>query len=148
MNKKVLWLDMDGTFIDLYNYPSWLSLIRAENDEPYRNAAPLVNFSQLARLLNRATRRGYKIGILSWGAKNSSPQFFALTRMAKLNYLTQHFPSVKWDYINIIPYGKNKDLYRLSDNDILIDDSNLVLNEWNGRKFHADYLIEVLQNLE
>lgn len=148
MIKKMIWLDMDGTFADLYNYPSWLFFLRAESVEPYENAKPLVNFSQLARLLNKATKKGYGIGILSWAGKDSSFEFFNRTYQAKMKYLLDHLPSVKWDCINIIPYGMNKDLFRISDDDILIDDSNSILDKWNGKKFHADYLIEVLQNLE
>lgn len=145
---KMIWLDMDGTIVDLYNYPSWLFLLRAESTEPYENARPLVNFSQLARLLHRAIKKGYGIGVLSWGAANSSADFYIRTYQAKMAYLRKHLPSVEWNCINVLPYGLNKDLLRISEDDILIDDSLLVLEQWNGRKFHADYLIEVLQNLE
>lgn len=148
MIKTMIWLDMDGTFVDLYSYPSWLFLLRAESVEPYENAKPLVNFSQLARLLNRAVKKGYGIGIISWASKDSTLEFYQRTYNAKIEYLRKHLPSVKWDCINILPYGMNKSLFRISDDDILIDDSSLVLDKWNGKKFHADNLIEVLQNLE
>lgn len=144
---KTIWLDMDGTFVDLYNYPHWLFLLRAEQTEPYENAKPLVNFSQLARLLHRAKKHGYNIGIISWAAKDSTFDFYKATYQAKIDYLMKHLPSVEWDCINILPYGMNKDLFRLSEDDILIDDNLLVLEQWQGKKFHADSLIEVLQNL-
>ena len=41
MEKKI-WLDMDGTFVDLYGVENWLPMLRAEETTPYEIAKPLV----------------------------------------------------------------------------------------------------------
>ena len=42
-NEKEIWLDMDGTIVDLYGVDNWLEYIKAEDEKPYKIAKPLVN---------------------------------------------------------------------------------------------------------
>ena len=46
-----------------------------KNPRPYAQAKPMMNFSSLARLLNRLQREGYKLTIISWLAKNSTDEY-------------------------------------------------------------------------
>ena len=64
-----IFFDMDGTIANLYAVENWLDFLRAEEVTPYKEAMPMVNMSQLARLLNRLQAEGYKIGIISWTSK-------------------------------------------------------------------------------
>lgn len=100
--------DMDGTIADLYAVENWLDALRSFSDRPYREAAPMMNFSALARQLNAAQRKGAKLVIISWASKCCNPVFHADIVMAKRNWLAEHLPSVHWDEIHIVPYGENK----------------------------------------
>ena len=53
---------MDGTIANLYGVENWLDFLQAEEVIPYKEAMPMVNMSQLARLLNRLQAKGYEIG--------------------------------------------------------------------------------------
>ena len=46
-----IWFDMDGTIADLYNVNGWLDDLENERTRPYDEAAVLLNFATLARLL-------------------------------------------------------------------------------------------------
>jgi hypothetical protein len=50
--RKAIYLDMDGTFVNLYSVNNWLEQLRAFNPTPYIEAEPLVRMASLARLLN------------------------------------------------------------------------------------------------
>lgn len=104
----VFCFDMDGTIADLYGVENWLDALRSFSARPYAEAAPMMNFSALARQLNAAQRKGAKLVIISWASKCSNPAFHANISMAKQNWLAKHLPSVHWDEIHIVPYGKNK----------------------------------------
>jgi len=90
-----IYFDMDGTIADLYADPNWLDKLRAYDPAPYRDAAPLVRLSQLARKLNKLQRAGYTIGIISWLSKTSTPEYDSAVTAAKLEWLHKHLPSVK-----------------------------------------------------
>ena len=66
-----IFFDMDGTIADLYGVENWLDYLINADAFPYEIAKPLIRLSALARVLNRLQKQGYKIGIISWLAKNS-----------------------------------------------------------------------------
>ena len=68
----------------------------------YKEAKPLVNLSSLARVLNRLQRNGYEIAVISWLAKNSNAEYDEMVTKAKMEWLENHLPSVKWDKISIV----------------------------------------------
>jgi hypothetical protein len=72
---KEIWFDMDGTIANLYAVENWLADLRSESVRPYAEALPMLNFSLFARLLNRLQADGWKIGIISWTAKNGSETY-------------------------------------------------------------------------
>ena len=69
---KAIYFDMDGTIADLYGVDSWLDYLIAEQTKPYREAKPLVNMRQLAKVLNTLKAQGWEIVIISWLAKSGS----------------------------------------------------------------------------
>ena len=104
----VFCFDMDGTIADLYGVENWLPMIRAYDATPYREAKPLLNLSALARQLNAAQRKGAKLVIISWASKDPDPGFFDDVLAAKVEWLAEHLPSVCWDEVYVVPYGRNK----------------------------------------
>ena len=105
--KKTIWLDMDGTFVDLYGVDGWLEMLEAEDVTPYEVAEPLCPMSSLARLLNALRRVGYLIGVVSWTSKTGSNTYNNKVAKAKRAWIVHHLPSVKFDYIDIIAIDLN-----------------------------------------
>lgn len=146
MMKKTIFLDMDGTFADLYGVQDWLPMLINSDPTPYAIAKPLVSFSHLAKLLNGLQRKGYNIGIISWLSKNGSEEYNELVAETKKAYLRKHLPSVAFDEIIIVPYGTEKNNFN-NDYDFLFDDEEQNLRNWQGESYHASQLIEVLQEM-
>lgn len=144
--KKTIWLDMDGTFVSLYEVQNWLPMIQAYDPTPYRIAKPLVRLSHLARLLNKLQEQGYNIGVISWLAKNSTAEYDEKVAETKRAYLKKHLPSVQFDTINIVPYGTPKDNYN-NGFDFLFDDEEQNRENWTGEAYDAKDLIAVLQEM-
>lgn len=140
-----IFFDMDGTIADLYGVNNWLDYLRAGDAFPYENAKALLNLSLLARYLNKLQRKGFKIEIVSWLAKNSNEDYDNLVTLAKINWLSNHLKSVSFDKINIVSYGICKDTFRHSEEDILFDDEERNRNEWGGVSFDVDNILEVLK---
>lgn len=142
-----IYFDMDGTIADLYGVENWLDYLLEKNALPYEIAKPLLRLNTLARLLNRLQSEGYKIGIISWLAKNSSDDYDIAVTKAKENWLNKHLASVKFDTINIVKYGTPKESFAKSKNDILFDDEERNRNNWTGKAYDVDNIIEVLKGL-
>ena len=142
---REIWFDMDGTIADLYGDPRWLEKLNAYDPTPYKNARPLLNLQALARVLNRLTRDGYEIGIVSWLSKNSNDEYAEAVAAAKREWLARHLASVNFAKIDIIPYGEPKENGR---NGILFDDEIKNRQNWNGNAYDVDNIIAILRNLE
>ena len=141
-----VYFDMDGTIADLYSVPNWLPLLRAYDPKPYAEAKPLVNLNSLARILNRLQRQGFRIGIISWLSKTSTPEYDAKVTTAKERWLAKHLSSVDFDEIHIIPYGTPKETFATV-NDILFDDEAKNRENWIGKAFDVDSIIEILKGM-
>ncbi len=145
MNRRIC-LDMDGTFVNLYGVDHWLVMLREEYTVPYDVAEPLVNLSLMARYLNRLQKMGYMLTIISWTAKNGSEDFNARVAQAKMNWLKRHLKSVKFDEIQIVPYGTPKENFG-TEMDILFDDEIQNRKNWKGTAYDAENILENLKNL-
>ena len=145
---NAIYLDMDGTIADLYTVPSWLKMLRAENPAPYIQAKPLVRLSALARHLNRLQRKGYIIGIISWGSKHATPEYDEAVAKAKNFWLNKHLPSVKFDEIHIVPYGTPKSTVVREKNGYLFDDEENNRIEWGINAFDVVNMLDILGELE
>ena len=141
-----VYFDMDGTIADLYSIPDWLPLLRAYDSKPYAEAKPLVNLNSLARILNRLQRQGFRIGIISWLSKSSTPEYDAKVTTAKERWLAKHLSSVDFDEIHIVPYGTPKETFATI-NDILFDDEAKNRENWIGKAFDVDSIIEILKGM-
>lgn len=139
--------DLDGTLVDFYGVPNWLDYLLSEDATPYAIARPLVNLSRLARHLNRLQRAGYEIGIISWGSKEASEKFDVAVERTKREWLTQHLPSVQWDFIHVVHYGTNK-WETCGQTGILFDDEARNRDTWeNGLGFTPEQIFDILTSL-
>jgi hypothetical protein len=137
--------DMDGTIANLYGVKGWLEDITNKSARPYKEAKPLVNLSSLARVLNRLQKNGYEIAVISWLAKNSNAEYDEKVTKAKMEWLENHLPSVKWDKISIVAYGTPKSTCGKG---ILFDDEEPNRKEWNGIAYDVNDIIGTLKNFK
>lgn len=147
MMNTTIYFDMDGTIANLYGVENWLDYLRNNDETPYKIAEPLVRLASLARVLNNLQRKGYKIGIISWLAKNSSTDYDEKVTKAKRAWLNKHLHSVRFDEINIVTYGTPKQRFAKTNNDILFDDEAKNRNDWTGKAFDVTNIIETLRGL-
>ena len=136
--------DMDGTLVDLYGVENWLPMLRNKDATPYRIAKPLVNFSQLARLLNRLIAQGYKVNVITWLSKDSNAEYDAEVERVKREYLAKHLPSVKWSDIIVLKYGTPKEEHGSG---ILFDDEEKNRKNWKGAAYDEKEIIANLKAL-
>ncbi len=143
MEKKI-WFDMDGTMVDFYGVIGWLPMLRAYDPTPYEVAKPMVNMANLARLLHKAQRLGYEIGIISWLSKCSNDEYDQKVTQAKIEWLRVHLPSVTFDEIKIVAYGTPK--HELCQG-ILFDDEKPNRDNWGLGAYEPKDIMEVLRGL-
>jgi phosphoglycolate phosphatase-like HAD superfamily hydrolase len=144
---RTIFFDMDGTIADLYGVENWLDFLIASDSLPYEIAKPLIRLSTLARILHRLQDEGYRVGIISWLSKNSTPDYDAKVTEAKKNWLKTHLPSVEFDEINIVPYGTAKEKFAKTEKDILFDDEEKNRQNWTGEAFGVENILEILKGL-
>ena len=139
--------DMDGTIANLYGVENWLAMLINHDATPYKKAETLVNMNSLARLLNKLQKMGFEIGIISWLAKNSTTDYDEEVTKAKKEWLAKHLKSVHFDFVEIVPYGTDKNIVCTDSIDILFDDEENNRNTWNGKAYNVNNIIEVLKGL-
>lgn len=142
---RTIFFDMDGTIADLYGVANWLDYLIAKDALPYAVAKPLVRLSALARVLNRLQREGYRVGVISWLAKNSNSEYDEAVTKAKLEWLGKHLASVAFDEINIVPYGTAKQMFAHTEQDVLFDDEEKNRNDWTGEAFDVTNILDILK---
>lgn len=142
-----IWFDMDGTIADLYSVENWLPMLRAYNPSPYELAKPLVRLSTLAYMLNKLRAKGYRVGVISWGSKCSTPAYDAAVTAAKVAWLKRHLPSVDFDEIHVVPYGVPKQNFKRTDADILFDDEERNRTNWGDNAHTEAEIFEILKSL-
>ena len=145
---NTIYFDMDGTIANLYEVNGWLESIINRDASPYTNAEPMVRMNSLARVLNNLIKRGYKVGIVSWLAKNSTEEYDEAVTEAKLNWLKTHLKSVEFEEIHIVPYGTPKHEIVENPNGILFDDEEPNRTKWLGTAYNVDAIIETLKGLK
>ena len=142
-----IFFDMDGTIADLYGVENWLDYLIASDALPYEIAKPLIRLNVLARILNRLQKQGYKVGVISWLAKNSNTAYDEKVTRAKKEWLKKHLASVNFDEIHIVKYGTPKQTFAKTENDILFDDEEKNRNDWTGKAFDVNEIIEILKGV-
>ena len=141
---KNIYFDMDGTIANLYGVEGWLDDIRAERVRPYAEAKPMVNFSVLARVLNRLTRNGYSVNVISWTARGGSDEYNEAVAEVKRAWLAKHLPSVRFENVFIVPYGTPKQDFGFG---VLFDDEKPNRDKWNGKAYDEKNIIAVLKGI-
>ena len=139
--------DMDGTIADLYGVENWLDYLIAEDAFPYETAEPLLRLSALARRLNNLQKNGYNLAIISWLSKSGTDEYNAEVEAVKRAWLKKHLPSVKWDAIHIVPYGTPKQNFCENSLDILFDDEARNRENWTGRAYDVNNIMEILKEI-
>ena len=142
-----IFFDMDGTIADLYGVDNWLDYLIASDTLPYAVAKPLLKLNSLARILNRLQREGYRIGIISWLSKSGTEEYNNAVTETKKNWLKKHLASVRFDEINIVKYGTPKQMFARTENDILFDDEEKNRDNWTGKAFDVNAIIEILKGM-
>lgn len=145
--EMTIYFDMDGTLANFYAVKGWLESLNEYDARPYREAQPMFDPDQMRELIEAAKERGYRIGIISWLSKTSTPEFDKEVRKAKREWLEKFFPYA--EEIHIVKYGTKKYRFAKTKEDILFDDEARNINEWKekiGRfnAFPADRMIDVL----
>jgi len=142
--EKTINFDMDGTIADLYGVDNWLDDLINCNPRPYAVAKPLVKMQVLARMLNHKKKQGFTINVISWLAKNSTPEYDEKVKNAKIEWLKKHLKSVEFDNIFIVKYGTPK--HTLAKGFLFDDEVNNRIN-WKGIAFDVDNIINDLKTL-
>ena len=132
MKDKWIWLDMDGTFVDLYGVDGWLLDLVSFNTRPYREAMPIYNMADLILLLMELKKKDWKIGIISWLSKNPDVEYGKKVTKTKTEWLLSWCMDCVLDKILIVPYGQCKaDICRQFGYGILADDEEQNRNAWD-----------------
>ena len=147
MEKFTINFDMDGTIADLYGVENWLAYLVAEDTTPYEIAKPLVRLNALARRLNTLQRAGCEIAVITWLSKNATDEYNKAVTTAKLNWLAEHLPTVKWNEIVVVPYGTPKQNFCKTPLDVLFDDEEQNRKNWTGRAYDVNNILEVLKKI-
>ena len=142
-----IYFDMDGTIADLYGVADWLPKLRAEDEAPYLEAELLVNSGDFQLLVSILQNRGFKIGIISWLAKNSSKSYDKKVRQAKKDWLIEKFPEIVFDEVHIVKYGTRKDYIAKDKNGLIFDDDERVREKWRGESINPN-LIDIIEKLQ
>ena len=145
--KSTLYFDLDGTLANLYGVDGWLKDLEAHNTRPYEEAKVMLNMSTLARLLHKAQRNGYRIGVISWLSKSGTAEYNRKVEKVKLKWLKKHLKSVTFDEIHIVKYGTPKSTVALY-NGILFDDEERNRKEWSkGKAYPPEKIFEILKKI-
>ena len=130
-------MDMDGTIADTYNVPDWLDQLRNESVKPFEMAEPLVSESTLLSLF---TDENIIIcTMLPKGVALGTPYADACQR-AKQQWLERYFPSLT--NVLFMEYSNDKSLGEYSKKCLLVDDSDVIRNNFNGYTLNASALLE------
>ena len=144
MEKKICF-DLDGTLANLYAVENWLNMLRAYDPTPYAQAEPMLNMSAFARLLHKAQRLGYEIVIVSWLSKETTAEYDKAVTQAKIEWLQNHLPSVKWNEVHIVAYGTPK--HEIASG-VLFDDEEHNRKEWGVGGLEPSEIMEFLRGLK
>ncbi len=144
-----VYFDMDGTIADFYGVEGWLEAILDGDTMPYDTAPTLGNIKRLAAL---CAAYNATIGVISWLARDSTPDYDKAVRRAKKKWLADNFP---WaTEVHIIKHGTPKQFAAKAKTDaILVDDETANCEKWENsargyRAIHARDIDQIAQELE
>lgn len=126
MKKIKVYLDLDGTIASLYTEKDWLKRLHNEEEGLFLNLKPIINQEML---LEKFPKEKYEITVLSMTPKDASLEYCERVKTEKDLWLSEYFPSLTKRIYK--KYGHNKNL-KNSANAILIDDNEIIRNNWKG----------------
>lgn len=144
---KTIYFDMDGTIANFYGVIGWLDYLMKSDVKPYKEAEPMLDFRQFAKVLNALQNKGYKLGIITWLSKSGTSEYNEKVRATKRKWLAKHLPSVQFDEMHIVKYGTPKHLIARDRNGILFDDEEGNRNSWKGEAYEPVDIMRVLKSL-
>lgn len=130
-------LDMDGTIANTYAIPDWLDQLRNESVKPFEMATPLISESTLLSLFT--DENIIVCTMLPKGVALGTPYADACQR-AKQQWLERYFPSLT--NVLFMEYSNDKSLGEYSKKCLLVDDSDIIRNNFNGYTLNASVLLE------
>jgi 5'(3')-deoxyribonucleotidase len=134
---RTIYFDMDGTIYPLYQQENWLERLTTLKDASvYCQNVCSYAIEELRETIDALISRGYQVGVISWCAKNSSPEFDKATRRAKKKWLREYFPQAT--EVHIVKYGTNKHRVAKVKDAILVDDNPNVRKTWKGVTIPAE----------
>lgn len=143
----MVFFDMDGTLTNFYGVEGWLDMLIQSDTTPYEVATPLLNMQVLARRIHALQNAGVQVGIISWLSKSGTEEYNAAVTKAKKKWLRQHLASVVFDRLYIVPYGTPKEQFAESSLDVLFDDEKRNRDNWMGKAYDVDNILEILRSL-
>lgn len=89
---------------------------------------------------------------MNWQSSLGCPKVEAMNNNeavteVKRQWLAKHLPSVQWNRIIIVPYGTPKETYCENPLDILFDDEERNRDNWTGRAFDVENIMEILKEI-
>ena len=146
---KMLVFDMDGTIANLYGIDNWLTDLQNEKTDPYKNAEPLYDMTELSTILYRLKKNGWSVCITTWLSKNGTKEYNRAVTKTKKEWLKKYnFP---YDEIHCVKYGTTKAncTRKHGGFQILIDDNKKIRNGWalGGTIDATKNILPILENL-
>lgn len=125
-NKKIVYLDMDGTIADLYGITGWLESLINEVEGLFLNCKPFITERDL---LEYFPKEEFELRICSMTPKNASKEYCEKVINEKNEWLNKYFPSIT--HRVYLEYGTNKNLKNCK-NHILVDDNKTIRDNFKG----------------
>lgn len=103
---------------------------------------------ELYKLLSKLRELGWKLGIISWLAKEATNDYKKAITKAKKEWLEKWIP-LQFDELHFVQYGTRKDYVAKDKQGILFDDDEEVRNKWRGQAINPqeENIIDVLKEL-
>lgn len=144
---QAVYFDLDGTLAALYDVPQWLEKLRSEDATPYAQAKPLVNMVELATLIVQLRRKGFTVGVISWGAMGGSTEY--TRQVKKIKRLWCDNFGLSFDEFHVVKYGTPKHRVAKIKNAVLVDDNKDVRASWSlGQTIDANDAKQMLESLK
>ena len=129
-DNPTIYFDLDGTLYDLYGQTDWLPRLLAHDPSPYAEGNALVDLVALHETLCDLIAEGYTVGVVSWCAKGSTPEYDRKVRATKRAWIRENLPTAS--EVHIVRYGTPKHrIVNNKTNAILVDDERENLTKWN-----------------
>lgn len=144
---QAVYFDLDGTLAALYDVPQWLEKLHAEDATPYAQAKPLVNMVELAALIVQLRRKGFTVGVISWGAMGGSTEY--TRQVKKIKRLWCNNFGLSFDEFHVVKYGTPKHRVAKIKNAVLVDDNEEVRTSWSlGQTIDASDAKQMIESLK